>query len=105
MVADVIASSFDKPAILLSPDMRASMNALKEWLFENVYLLYPTVNPDIPKAQALVKALFRHYCQAGSLPEGFEGPQGAVDYVAGMTDRFAIQDYARLTLPEGWTTL
>ena len=71
------------------------MNEFKEWLFENVYLLYPTVNPDIPKAQALVKALFRHYCEPGNLPEGFEGPQGAIDYIAGMTDRFAIETYAK----------
>ena len=102
MVGDVIENSRDKPAILISEPMLAGMNALKEWLFENVYLLYPTVNPDIPKAQALVKNLFRHYCEPGNLPEGFEGPQGAIDYVAGMTDRFAIETYAEITLPEGW---
>ena len=102
MVGDVIENSRDKPAILISAPMMASMNALKEWLFENVYLLYPTVNPDIPKAQALVKNLFRYYCEPGNLPEGFDGPQGAVDYIAGMTDRFAIETYSDLTLPEGW---
>jgi dGTPase len=102
MVADVIEHSLDKPAILISDPMLSKVNALKEWLFDNVYLLYPTVNPDIPKAQALVKSLFCHYCEAGNLPDGFEGAQGAIDYVAGMTDRFAIETYARLNLPEGW---
>jgi len=105
MVGDVIENSRDKPAILISAPMLAAMNALKEWLFDNVYLLYPTLNPDIPKAQALVKNLFRHYCEPGNLPEGFEGAQGAIDYIAGMTDGFAIETYARLTLPEGWTEL
>lgn len=105
MVGDVIENSRDKPAILISPPMLGAMNALKEWLFDNVYLLYPTVNPDIPKAQALVKHLFSFYCEPGNLPEGFDGPRGAVDYVAGMTDGFAMETYAKLTLPEGWRGL
>lgn len=102
MVSDVIECSFDQPAIRLSPDLLALMNNLKEWLFDNVYHRYPSLNPDIDKAKLLVKVLFAYYSEPGNLPEGFTGAQGALDYVAGMTDRFAIDTYASLTLPTGW---
>lgn len=102
MVSDAIECSYGQPAVRLSREMLALMNGLKEWLFDNVYQKYPSLNPDIDKAKLLVKALFVHYCEPGNLPEGFDGPQGALDYVAGMTDRFAIDTYASLTLPTGW---
>jgi dGTPase len=99
MVLDTIENSLDKPAVVLSPKLLACMNEMKEWLFERVYLRYPDLYPDIVKAQSLVKELFDHFCQPGNLPEGFDGPQGAIDYVAGMTDRFAIDTYERLKIP------
>jgi len=102
MVLDVIENSSEQPAIRLSSSMLARMNEMKEWLFENVYLHYPVVYPDSCKAVSLLKELFFHYCEPGNLPNGFEGVQGAVDYVAGMTDRFAIETYADLKLPRGF---
>ena len=78
------------------------MNLLKEWMFENVYLRYPVVFPDVEKAVNLVKELFHHFCEEGNLPEGYSGLQGAIDYVAGMTDRFAIETYENLKLPAAW---
>lgn len=102
MVEDVIANSMESPAIRLSEPMRDRMNALKEWLYENVYLLYPVRFPDTVKAQALLKELFAHFLEPGHLPAGFEGVPGAIDYVSGMTDRFAIQTYRDLRLPRGF---
>jgi dGTPase len=99
MVVDVIENSIDQPAIRLSPAMLELMNDLKEWLYENVYLEYPRRYPDIEKAKHIVKSLFVHYLREGSLPEGYEGVQGAIDYVAGMTDRFAIEKYRELHIP------
>jgi dGTPase len=49
-----------------------------------------------------VKELFAHYTSPGNLPEGYEGIQGTIDYVAGMTDRFAIDTYVRIKLPSAW---
>jgi dGTPase len=102
MVLDVITNSLDQPAIRLSPEMLKAVNQLKEWLFENVYLQYPVKFPDTLKAEALVRELFNHYCEPNTLPDGFEGVQGAIDYVAGMTDRFAIDTFANLRLPVGF---
>ncbi|MBS1714752.1 MAG: deoxyguanosinetriphosphate triphosphohydrolase [Armatimonadetes bacterium] len=102
MVADVVEHSLDQPAIALSPRMLSAMNALKEWLYDHVYLRYPTVNPDTLKAQGVVQALFSYYVEDGMLPDGYLGVQGAVDYVSGMTDRFAIGSYERLFVPRGF---
>lgn len=102
MVLDVIEQSLDRPEIRMSDEFLACLNDLKEWMFENVYLQYPRIYPDVPKARQLVKDLFRHFVQPGTLPEGYEGVQGAIDYIAGMTDRFAIDTYANLKLPKAW---
>jgi dGTPase len=102
MVGDVIVNSLDQPAVRMSPLLLQAINELKEWLFENVYLKYPLVYPDSAKAVALVKELFFHYAEPDNLPPGFDGIQGAIDYVAGMTDRFAIETYTNLKLPRAF---
>ena len=102
MVADVIANSADQPRIVMSPPLLDALNKLKDFLFAEVYTQYPKLYPDIAKAQALTQELFRYYLQPGNLPEGYTGVQGAVDYVAGMTDRFAIDTFVKLRLPDAW---
>ena len=102
MVLDVITNSLDRPAIMLSPGLLTCLNELKEWMFENVYYRYPQIYPDVLKARAMVKDLFRHFVLPGNLPPGYEDVQGAIDYIAGMTDRFAIDTYVRLKLPSAW---
>lgn len=105
MVMNAITNSMDRPAIMISPDLLDVMNELKEFLFDRVYLNYPILFPDTLKAQGLVKELFVHFCTPGNLPEGFEGTQGAVDYVAGMTDRFAIETFKSLRVPSEFRTI
>lgn len=102
MVQDVIVNSAEAPAVVISKELLATMNHLKEWLYENVYLLYPKLYPETDKAKNVVRELFAHYAEPGHLPPGFEGVQGAVDYVAGMTDRFAIEEYNRIKIPAGF---
>lgn len=100
MVEDAIVNSLHKPAITLSAPMLAVMNDMKEWLYERVYLHYPQIYPDVLKAQAIVRELFAHFLAPETLPEGFDGVQGTVDYVSGMTDGFAIDLYASLKIPQ-----
>ena len=102
LVRDVIEQSVGQPFVRVSQPFLDKMNLLKEWMFDNVYLRYPVVFPDVEKAANLVKELFVHFLEEGNLPEGYVGLQGAVDYVAGMTDRFAIETYETLKLPAAW---
>lgn len=99
MVMDVISESRDRDVIGISDEMMESMNDLKEWLFENVYLREPVPMVQVRKAKKIVRELLVHYAEPGNLPSSFVGIQGAVDYVAGMTDRFAIKTYQDLFIP------
>lgn len=103
MVEDIILNSLDRPQITISAPLMATMNDLKDWLFVQVYTRYPVIYPDVAKAQLLVKELFTHFLTPGRLPAGYSGTQGAIDYVAGMTDRFAIETYKSLRIPTGWS--
>jgi dGTPase len=97
MVFDVVENSLDRPSIRLSPRMLETMNDLKDWMFEQVYLEPGRVRDEATEAKRIVYRLFRHYTESGGLPEGYGGIQGAVDYIAGMTDRFAIEAEHRLS--------
>lgn len=96
MVFDVVEHSLGQPAIRLSPKLLETMNDLKEWMFEHVYLAPERVRTEAQKAKEIVSDLFRYYTIPGNLPSGYEGVQGAVDYISGMTDRFAIQAHQNL---------
>lgn len=102
MVSDVIENSLDRPEIRLSPSLMQCMNQLKEWMYENVYLHYPRLYPDTLKAQGVVRDLAFHFSKPENLPEGFVGLQGTIDYVSGMTDRFAIDTFSQLRIPEAF---
>lgn len=90
MVYDVVEHSLDHPAVKMSPRLMESMNDLKEWMFEHVYLAPDRVRTEAAEARRVVRALFSHYVVPGNLPSGYEGIQGTVDYISGMTDRFAM---------------
>jgi dGTPase len=105
LVEDIIQQSLNVPSINISPKFLAKMNLLKEWMFDNVYLRYPILYTDIAKAENMLKELLVYYTEPGNLPEGFEGTQGTVDYVSGMTDRFAIENYESIKIPLKWSQL
>jgi len=95
MVQDLIDTSQSNSSIRFSDAVQAQVNEMKEFLFDRFYLDYPAKFPDVNKAKGVVSALFAHY-------NAIEGWQGALDYVSGMTDRFATRDFERLFMPEVW---
>jgi dGTPase len=108
MVRDTIASSDDLECIRMSPEVGDAMMELREFLFENVYLS-PRAKEEEPKAFGVVEALFMHYMEhPGLLPEEYapasrdEIVQRVTDYIAGMTDRYAIGKYEELFVPLTW---
>ncbi len=87
---------------------KEAMLSLRAFLFDRVYLSMDAKGED-PKALELVKRLFEHYmAYPDELPSEFALeelgplPQRVVDYVAGMTDRYAIRTYEQLFLPSRW---
>ena len=108
MINDMISASADADQIRMSPQVWDGMMELRAFLFENVYFS-ERAKAEEPKAYKVVQALFSHYLDAPEdLPpseratEPAFAVQAVVDYVAGMTDRFAIREYERLFVPRKW---
>jgi len=101
LVRDVISNSKKKGEISLSDAVYEALMELRAWLFEHVY-----INPrsrENQKAARVVTALFEYYLEhpeerVGSDPDPLVE---TVDFVAGMTDRYALAAYRRLFLPRG----
>jgi dGTPase len=108
MVRSLVEHSIDSEDIRMAPDVWDAMMALRQFLFERVYLGGEAKREE-PKAHDLVVALFEYYMDNPHLlPDEFlpdtpgELPQSVTDYVAGMSDRFAIRAYEKLFLPKSW---
>jgi dGTPase len=87
--------------------MQEADREIKAFLFTKMYR-HPEVKRVRDKADAIVRALFRAYLEKpGTMPAEWaakagEGdrPRAVADYIAGMTDRFALGEYRRLFDPE-----
>jgi dGTPase len=96
-----------RPVVSLSPDRQAEIEGLQRFLFANVYR-HPRVMRVVAGAEAIVRELFARYmAEPDAMPPswreaaetgGSERERAAVvaDFVAGMTDRFAIREHHRL---------
>jgi len=112
MVYDVIVTSYGKREVTMSDEVLEATNALRKYMFENVYLAGPAKTED-RKAQGVLWALLQHFEKHPEvLPSEHrriaerEGPKRAVaDYVAGMTDRYALDTYASIFIPTVWSHL
>ena len=107
MVCSVVNNSADD--IKMDEATFDAFNKLHSFLFEHVYS-NRTAKAEEDKVQNFVAALFEHFCKnPQELPRDYlkiyerEGAmRAACDYVAGMTDRFALATYNRLFVPKYW---
>jgi dGTPase len=108
MVQDMVAASTDSDEIRMSDEVWDAMMELRAYLFDNVYLS-SDAKVEEPKAYTLVRRLFEHYMEhPDALPDPPPPraqdplPRLVTDYIAGMTDRFALRTYEQLFLPRKW---
>ncbi len=120
MVADMIAHNWRaagtepppaEPRISMSQPVLDATNKLREFMFENVYTSDSAKADD--KVRFIIEALYGHFTQhAEQLPaellqinqqrqEPIE--RAVVDYIAGMTDRYALEVFQRLFVPKTWS--
>jgi dGTPase len=99
MVEDLVERSFDQGTIQMSENVFEAMSETRSFLFEAVYIgrIAETTHRSV---HLMLTALLEHYSSVPPPPEETT-PQGqerekAVDYVAGMTDRFALRAYSEL---------
>ena len=109
MVRDVINATLaiDYEAINMTPEVLEALEALRKYMFENMYLT-PTVRGEFEKAQKILVALFEYVMAhpAEFLDTRSDEPAErlAIDFIAGMTDRYALNLYERLFMPRKWAT-
>ena len=114
LIHDMIKSSMDQPYIAMSPYVEYAMKGLREWMFERVYL-NETAKSEEKKARELVRDLFEYYmkhiellpaeaiCMMEQRQDSRE--RAVCDYIAGMSDSYAIAQFEELFVPKSWKVL
>ena len=102
LVHDLVEHSAVAGDIVQGDAVGAAMSELRAFMFERVYL-GPVATREHAKINRVINVLFGHYCDhpeeiPASIPDG-ELATRVTDYLAGMTDRFCIRAFERLTVP------
>jgi len=109
MIKDVISTSFEQPIVKMSDDIYNVTQKLRSFLFENVYV-GSSAKTQEKKVKIMLRLLFEYYIQhPNSMPPEFikiskeENIERAVaDYIAGMTDVYAIKKFREFFMPSSW---
>lgn len=109
LVTDMIFSTETSGVLSMTPEVEAAMESLRTFMFERVYK-NPVAKGEEAKARKILKQLYGYYVQhPEALPADFrpqldfDGMERTVcDYIAGMTDKYAMYKYEELFLPTAW---
>lgn len=109
MVTSVIDGSRERPQIAMTKEIQQATDELRSFLFKNVYT-NPVAKSEESKAKAMLIQLYEYYVKyPEKMPEVYkrnlndEGVERcAADFVSGMTDRYAIETFKELFVPEVW---
>ena len=93
----------------MMPEIRQAHDALHKFLYQNVYSGSAAKTED-HKAQELIRRLYAYYsehphempAEYQALAERFTVERAVCDYIAGMSDDYAIWDYEKLFIPRSW---
>jgi dGTPase len=106
LVHDLVEHSWAAGDIVQGPLVGPAMLRLREFMFDRVYL-GPTARAEHAKIERVLRGLFDWYCahpeELGAGPEGSTAADRVIDYLAGMTDRFAIRAWTERFVPQGLT--
>lgn len=111
MVHNVIVNSMECPTIQMSEEVSQAMADLRKFMFQNVYL-NPEAKGEEQKAIRLVKQLYEYYIEHPErLPDKYVDAiqkeidpkeQIICDFIAGMTDHYAVMKYEEIFVPQAW---
>ena len=110
LVTDIIKNSKDKPEICMSEQVYDVMNELRDYMFKNIYCSNSSAKTEEIKAEGVVRNLFDAYMNDESLlpptiqhaTKIYGMEQAVCDYIAGMSDRYALKEYQKLFVPHSW---
>ncbi len=109
LVCDMIQASEEHQRITMHGEIRQAMEDLRDFMFVNVYR-NPVAKGEESKARDIVRTLYEYYCKRPyELPEDYrrsleEEPTWRIvaDYIAGMTDKYAVHVFSTLFIPTAW---
>lgn len=110
LIHNIIMNSQGKNDILMSDEVNEAMVELRKFMFENVYK-NPIAKGEEVKAKAMLEQLFHYYMEHIELlpekylrmrNEGEKNERVVSDYIAGMTDQYAIAKFSEYFLPQAW---
>ncbi len=110
LVHDIIIHSQGKNDICMSEEVETAMQGLRSFMFQHVYT-NPKAKGEETKAKEMLERLFSYYQQHLELLPGQylhmieQGePQDRVvgDYIAGMTDQYAVEKFQEYFMPKSW---
>ena len=111
LVTDIVKHSDGQDKVAMSEDAAFYMNALRDFMFANVYRS-PAVKQasELDKIRGLIHSLYGYFLEhSDELPSEYRsilerdgGNEAVKDYIAGMTDRYAINMYNEKFVPSGW---
>jgi dGTPase len=103
LVVDLLDHSDEAGDIVQGEEVGGAMLRLREFMFQQVYL-GPAAQLQKPRIERLMRALFDHFVELPPQPltPDATDEQRVVDWLAGMTDRFAIKTFTDLSLPQGF---
>ncbi len=110
LVTDVIKNSYGKNDIIMSDEIYEVMNELRDYMFKNIYSSQSSAKTEETKAEGVIENLFYSYMEDESqLPQTiklaikqFGKEQAVCDYIAGMSDGYALREYERIFVPRSW---
>ncbi len=111
LVCDLVQTSREAGSIMLSSPVEQALNDLRAFMFERVYY-NPVAKAEESKAKDMLTRLYEYYISnPQALPEdfqpqlSFDGMERTVsDYIAGMTDKYAVDKFTQIFVPMGWQT-
>ena len=109
LVENIIACSMDSTELQMEPSVARAMEDLRDFMFARVYK-NPVAKGEESKARAILQQLYLYYMDhPEELPADFQTqldfdgmPRIVCDYIAGMTDKYAIYKYNEIFIPAGW---
>ncbi len=108
MVRDIISNSYGGDLIKMSPEIGQATEELKQFLYKDVYTR-PEINESVQKAKNLLREIAEWYMKhpeellnniKHKLPEDQSFNRTLVDYLAGMTDDFALRRFQEIFMPQ-----
>jgi dGTPase len=103
LVRDMVERSSAAGDIVQGPEAGEAMDRLRSFMFERVYL-GPESRSEAARIERMLRSLFAHYADSPppAMVTGAYECERVVDWLAGMTDRFALRIFSELSLPRGF---